>query len=416
MTPLDALARILQLSQPLDRTFTATPDAKLPLTAIGQQVSAKVEELLPNGNFRVNINNQPLQMNLPQGTKVGNTIGLVLVNREPRLTFKLEMPQQNAPQLSDTGRLITQLLPDASKPNPPLTQANPILASPPSNPKQLAQSLQSTLAQSGLFYESHQAQWVTGGRPLAQLQQEPQNSALRGSSLLPDGIPTASLLESGNASPAALQNAPEAVPIPQETPGPAPSVLAPDTASANLQENPVKASPAMPRTVQPEQSFPAPQAMNMSAIQSEPRTTQAAPSSDSTSSTKDMSAANQVVVKHEMLPIVRQQIETLESREFNWSGQVWPGQNMDWQVKEESRGHQGSEMPEAWLSRLRLVLPMLGEVDANLKLTPAGVQISLQAANQVTENRLRDNGNQLVETLQAGGISVNSMAVKQHGG
>lgn len=363
MTPLEALARTLVLGQSLDRTFSATPEAKLPQIAMGQEVSAKVETLLPNGNFRVNIGNQPLQMSLPQGTKPGDTVGLVLVGREPRLTFRLDMPQ-NTSALSETGRMIAQLLPDASQPNPPLTQTHPILASIPADSKQLAQSLQSTLAHSGLFYESHQAQWVAGERPLAQLLQEPQNQLTP-----PPG--------------AAAQNMETMPPSVQEAVRP----------SQDLQYPPMQQTGAMPT---PSESRP-----------------NSSPSSEATPN-KDSQAVNQASIKPEILPIVRQQIETLETREFNWSGQIWPGQNMDWQVREDEHAH-GNELPDSWQSRLRLTLPMLGEVDANLKLTRSGVQISLQAAKQETGSRLRENGKMLLESLKAGGITITSIAVKQHG-
>ncbi|MBY0578124.1 MAG: flagellar hook-length control protein FliK [Burkholderiales bacterium] len=363
MTPLDALARIVLLSQSLERTFSAAPEAKLPQVSVGQQVSATVEERLPNGNFRVSIDNQPLQMSLPQGTKAGDTIDLVLISREPRLTFRLDLPQQASPALSTTGRLIAQLLPDASKPNPPLTQANPILETPPSDPAQLAQSLKSALSQSGLFYESHQAQWVMGERPLSQLQQEPQNRAM--------ATQNGALQEhtQGDALPRTVLHTVLAPPAPQSSPAP---------------------------TLQ----------------QIIPPADEASPKAAAASSVTDM--ASQVSPRQDILPIVRQQIETLESREFNWSGQVWPGQNMDWQVREEGQ-RQSSEQPDTWQSRLRLVLPMMGEVEANLRLTPSGVQISLQAANQETGSRLRESGKMLLQSLEAGGIPVVSMTVKQHG-
>jgi flagellar hook-length control protein FliK len=41
--------------------------------------------------------------------------------------------------------------------------------------KVLAGKLHESLSQSGLFYESHQAQWIAGSRSTAQLLQEPQN-------------------------------------------------------------------------------------------------------------------------------------------------------------------------------------------------------------------------------------------------
>ena len=344
MNPLDALTKVVLLNQKLDQTFVATQEAKLPLIEVGQQVSAKVEQQLQNGNFKVSIKGQPLQMNLPQGTKPGDSVNLVLVSREPRLTFKLDLPQSPAqPQaeLSQAGRLISQLVPDASKPNVPLTGTKPVLPSPPQEPVQLAQALQNTLAKSGLFYESHQAQWVMGELPLAQLMQEPQNA--------------------GTSLPQLQQSQPR-----EQT---NPAAISQSAAKADIQVSPEPAADA------------------------------------------------QIKIEESTLPIVRQQINTLETQSFSWTGQIWPGQTMDWQVQEEEEQgkRQDGEAPRTWASRLRLSLPSLGEINANLRLTPSGVQISLQVAKQDTESSLKKQGRMLQKSMEANGIALVSMAVKQHG-
>ncbi len=344
MNPLDALTKVVLLNQKLDQTFVATQEAKLPLIEVGQQVSAKVEGQLQNGNFKVSIKGQQLQMNLPQGTKPGDSVNLILVSREPRLTFKLDLPQsptQPQAELSQAGRLISQLVPDASKPNVPLTGTKPVLPSPPQEPGQLAQALQNTLAKSGLFYESHQAQWVMGELPLAQLMQEPQNAG---------------------------------------------------TSLPQLQQS-------QPR----EQTNPA--AISQSAAKTD---SQVSP---------EPAADAQIKIRESTLPIVRQQINTLETQSFSWTGQIWPGQSMDWQVQEEEEQgkRQDSEAPRTWASRLRLSLPSLGEINANLRLTPSGVQISLQVAKQDTESSLKSQSGMLQKSMEANGIALVSMAVKQHG-
>jgi hypothetical protein len=54
------------------------------------------------------------------------------------------------------------------------SSAAPVLASPPHDATAFAESLRTALGRSGLFYESHQAQWVAGERPLQELMREPQ--------------------------------------------------------------------------------------------------------------------------------------------------------------------------------------------------------------------------------------------------
>lgn len=330
MNPLDALIRVLQL----DRTTvlaSATQDAKLPQVEIGQTVAAKVEAQLPNGNFKVSIENQPLQMSLPQGTKAGETLNLVLISREPRLTFKLDQPQSQS-ELSQAGRLISRLLPDPSKQPSPLTASRPVLSSPPQEPGQLAAALHNALSQSGLFYESHQAQWVMGERPLEHLLQEPQNAQ-------------------GSLPPAAEAKLPG-------------------------------------------------QSVQQSA-----------------DAAKESGSNEALKIKDSVLPVVKHQIETLESREFNWNGQIWPGQTMQWQVREDEERNQhdaSEEAQRAWYSRLRLALPNLGQIDANVRLSGSGVQIAFQVVKQGTEASMKNQMTALQESLQASGISLVSMTVN-HG-
>jgi hypothetical protein len=62
----------------------------------------------------------------------------------------------------------------------PAASSTPVLASAlaatqaPAETVAFAESLKTALTRSGLFYESHQAQWVAGERPLGDLMQEPQ--------------------------------------------------------------------------------------------------------------------------------------------------------------------------------------------------------------------------------------------------
>jgi hypothetical protein len=90
--------------------------------------------------------------------------------------------------LSETGRFISDLL-SRSAPSGGLTTLSgtaPLLAAPPADGVQLAAILARTLGQSGLFYESHQAQWIAGERPLSELLLEPQAPLFGLRARLPD--------------------------------------------------------------------------------------------------------------------------------------------------------------------------------------------------------------------------------------
>jgi hypothetical protein len=157
------------------------------LTALepGQQLRARVQAGLSNGEFAVALDtpdtaeNQLLHMRLPAGTRPGDVLNLIFVSRHPRPAFMLMADTSSTAvsvPLSETGRFISSLLGRSASSSSPamLSGALPLLAAPPADGVQLARSLASALGFSGLFYESHQAQWVAGARPLEDLLLEPQ--------------------------------------------------------------------------------------------------------------------------------------------------------------------------------------------------------------------------------------------------
>ena len=82
-----------------------------------------------------------------------------------------------ATTLSDAARVISTVLAAArSVPNPPqaIIGKTPLMAGPTVLPEQLAQQLQAAVGNSGLFYESHVAEWADGKRTLPELMREPQ--------------------------------------------------------------------------------------------------------------------------------------------------------------------------------------------------------------------------------------------------
>ena len=152
--------------------------ALLPQAMPGQVLSARVDAVLPDGNFRVTVAGQPMSMALPKYFAPGDTLKLVFLARDPRLTFTLNEAPQPSPAavLSSAGRMVASVLPRPGEAAMPAGVANaaPLLAAAPEGGSALAAKLEGTLTQSGLFYESHQAEWVAGKRDLAALLREPQ--------------------------------------------------------------------------------------------------------------------------------------------------------------------------------------------------------------------------------------------------
>ena len=170
-----AIAR-LDAALPVARIGEAREEmsARLAQLAIGTRLQGTVQAQLSDGSFVVKLPDAAIRTNLPSGNKVGDALQLTLVATAPRPTFTLDTEAGAAPTtLSPTARLIDTLLQrtDATS----LIGKTAVVDSPAATPAQLAVSLQKTLSESGLFYESHLQQWNAGERPLAALLREPQN-------------------------------------------------------------------------------------------------------------------------------------------------------------------------------------------------------------------------------------------------
>lgn len=77
--------------------------------------------------------------------------------------------------LSPAAQLIGKLLSEEQGSHTaPLNRGQPLVNAPPTTAAALAGALQKAVEGSGMFYESHQAQWVAGKRSLESLLQEPQ--------------------------------------------------------------------------------------------------------------------------------------------------------------------------------------------------------------------------------------------------
>lgn len=102
----------------------------------------------------------------------------------PDFSAGQRFPASTGASLSATGRFLGALAQDAARLTaaPPLTSTEPLLSAPPADSRQLPALLREALSRSGLFYESHQAQWVAGRRTLGQLLQEPQGGLSTGAS------------------------------------------------------------------------------------------------------------------------------------------------------------------------------------------------------------------------------------------
>jgi len=182
MIPADALNSLKALALTQRPLVTATSAISASATfEPGQKFQATVQSQLAPGIFKVQVGDQLLQLQLPGNIRTGDSITLQVVSLLPRLTFSMAAstnPLSTPDQLSATSRLLSSLTQQPmEKSFVRSTSSAPLwtgAAQFPDTPE-LAGKLHDALSHSGLFYESHQAQWLAGSRNTAQLLQEPQN-------------------------------------------------------------------------------------------------------------------------------------------------------------------------------------------------------------------------------------------------
>lgn len=333
----------------------------------GQRLQAVVLSNLPNGRFQVLVSDHELDMNLPRNTQPGEKLELTFVSATPRPTFVLtrDMPvPQGAPsdaKLSQAARFLGALLrgdvPPAGKEQAAtVSRATPLLPGPPTDAPELARQLGKVLSQSGLFYESHQAQWVAGQRPLAELLLEPQGK-----------LSPRLAQEQGSVSQSAQGLAERPADVGKNQ-------LAPML----VEQRPGETGKNQPVNVPVSDRLP-PEPVH-------PQTT----------------------------GLVRQQLEVLDGRQVLWQGQVWPGQSMEWQVEERDARREENEPGGAseWHTTLRLQMPRLGVVNAALNLTSGGVQLKLATDESATAAAMKNRQEDLRKSMEASGLKVLSFAVE----
>lgn len=366
-------ANLLQPVRPAHEISSDLPDLRP-----GQNFTARIQEVLPDNSYRALVAGKQLTLQLPEGAKAGDELNLTVVDRSGRVIIAKQVEGQataqagaNGPypfaKFSPAARLIGQLLPAEGEAAPPaqLNRGLPLLPNPP-QPKNAAVLLAPTLAkavtQSGMFYEAHQAQWVTGKLSLEQLLQEPQGQ---------------------RSQPSAFQHA-------------AAEIAARAISTA---ERPVTTGTVL-------QALQGATAEKVGAGGTAPQALNPPPAAQS--------ALLAQQVPDDLRPLVQQQLDAAATQRMAWHGEVWPRQTMDWEIgRELEREGDGSSAEEhRWNTTLSLTMPRLGRIDAALHLTTAGVRIAIATPYGASAADLREAAPSLAAALEAAGVPLLGFQVK----
>lgn len=112
--------------------------------------------------------------------------------------------------------------------------------------------------------------------------------------------------------------------------------------------------------------------------------------------------------------LINLQLQTQEQARVAWQGQVWPGQDMRWEIRrdESERGAPQGDEPEAapWQSALQLRFPLLGEIGAKLVLRGDQLHLQLDAGADAGP-LLRAHAARLETAMAAAGAPLASFQV-----
>ncbi len=375
MIPADVAGRLQVSADAALRPVAQTQEIadKLSGLVAGQKVMAEIQAMLPNGTYRAMINQRSITLALPFSAKSGDSLELQVTENDGKLALAVlsrtdgsagKAGAESVPTtLSRTGQLISSLFAGTNRAQGrdahavPLNGNQPIATAPPNTAQDLLPLLKQAITQSGMFYESHQAEWVEGRLPKAALLQEPQ-----GKLSSPTAFASALAEEQGVS-----QNQPRAS---TGEPAVAARITADLAQSSNTSVEGSKAAIAQSQT------------------------------------------SGQVVAPQTQ-PLVQQQLEALATQNFSWQGQVWPGQEMRWAIDEDAtRSEQdGEDSAPRWSTRLHLTLPNLGEVDARIRLEGNSIAISMTADSAGTRTLMRVSSSALRSQLDEAGLTLASMGV-----
>ncbi len=369
----------------------ANSAVETPEWAPGQQLPAHVLASLGNGRFSVMVEDQTLDMSLPHNTQAGDKLELVFVSGNPRPTFALLSDvtkgltnQSSSVVLSDTSKLMGMLQQAAGNAAnttlaPALANAVPVVPGEPPPTQQFANALRDAISQSGLFYESHQAEWVVGERPLASLLLEPQ----------------------AQLSPLLNQQKGAATTPPSTSPSTSSPTDSNRTAQANSSAQASNA--AQPTT----------------ASQLKMDTAQMVITSNANRVSGDANDQAQNAINNPVhaatTSLVQNQLDMLGNHQVIWQGQAWPGQEMEWEIEEDNRRAADAEQIATWRTRLHLNFPVLGGITAHLALAGKGIKIDFSVEQDNSAQLLRGETPRLAQAMETSGLQVTGLTVRQDG-
>lgn len=405
-------------------------------TMLGRTVQATVAARLSDGSFLVNLNDTLARMQLPAGAQVGARLDLTLVSLTPRATFQagagaaatLVATPPTAAQAAAVAASLVQSGKTAAPTLPALPSALPSTMTPGGGILPLPTAASAPASAPSVPLPAADPGLLAGMGGRTAIHSQAHAAALLGKApLTPSALLPASG-EEGATSPTTLSQTAQMLG----------AVLRTALAQANspgriLARSPITATPGMP----PDQLAGAlDEAVSKSGLFYESHVAEWSRGQRSMAQLAQEPLMQQMqqlqragaeieAVRRQMSPAepaiaqtIDLQLQVQEQQRVVWQGQVWPGQDMRWEI--ERRQDDKPAAPEAgdeaasWHSQLTLRFAALGDIGARLVLSGGQVLLRLDAASDEVAALLRARSGELEAALAAHGsaasVSVASTA------
>jgi len=350
--------------------------SRLAQIAIGQQMPARILSTLADGTYLVRVANAALRMVLPANARTGDSLVLTLVSKDPRPTFSVKEgsltrdEESAAISLSTAGRALQKDL----------------------------QTLKSVERDGAGAVSEHEEVPVDAqgkGRQAAGNAPASSTTTLSNAGKLIGNLLQASA--QGNVS----NHVSSPAPLVAQPGAPAPQVASAlhdaITYSGVFYESHVSAWAAG--------KLPAEELMK------EPQAQVARQTGGGVNLLNQSDPAQSQIGQ-----LVNLQLNALEQHRVVWHGEVWPGQQMEWEISQETPDQQARADDEAalptWHSVVKFDFAHLGTVSASIRLIGEQIHVQLKTDNEAATAALREHGNLFAEAMAAAGTSLDSLTVK----
>lgn len=359
---------------------TVLPD-KLPVLAVGEQITARIAEQLSNNQVAVLIKSVLFNLTLPPSVQLkGDSLNLRVASLKPGLTFTLEEDGQPGESkgssvevdLSPASRYLTRLLSAADD-----------------GRQQAAGGQEESDVNSGTGDMPADTLAASLARKAASLASDPEQVL---SSRLPTTSPAvrAPLFQLS----AAVTGKPLQLDVSQDAPAKAATQLRQGVENSGLFYESHLKSWDLGK-------------LSLARVLEEPQAKAGQQLLQGGESAKS--------ALPELGTMVQRQLNILETQQIPVQAFAWPGQPVQLRIEQDQAGERqagGADEQQAWSTRIAIQLPVLGGLSALVRLQGAGVQLGFVTEDSKASVLIRNHQQRLETALEAAGLKLATLSVK----